>query len=48
MLEDDIKESSNKSADVNKLFEFNNVIVTFEEMLEECTRCHISFWNELL
>ena len=48
MIEDDSKDLTNKAVDINKFFEYNNLIVSFEEMLEECSRAHISFWKELL
>ncbi len=48
MIEDDSKDSSNKAIDINKFFVFNNFIVKFQEMLEDCTHKHVSFWKELL
>lgn len=48
MIEDDSKDITNKAVDINKFFDYNNLIVSFEEMLEDCSRAHISFWKELL
>ena len=48
MIEDDSKDSTNKAIDINKFFDYNNLIVSFQEMIEDCTRNHISFWKELL
>ena len=45
MIEDDSKDITNKAVDINKFFDFNNLIVSFEEMLEDCSRYHISFWR---
>lgn len=45
MIEDDSKDLTNKAVDINKFFDYNNLIVSFEKMLEDCSRAHISFWK---
>lgn len=48
MYEDDERHNEKKSVNINKFFEFNNLVVKFEERIERCVNDHIEFWKELI
>jgi PAS domain S-box-containing protein len=47
MVEMDDKEV-NKTAEINKYFEYTNKLVRFEDNIESCTKHHIEFWRMIM
>ena len=47
MVDDDERHNEKKSVNINKFFEFNNLVVLFEERIARCVNFHIEFWKEL-
>jgi hypothetical protein len=48
MVDDDERHNEKKSVHINKFFEFNNLVVKFEERIAKCVNYHIEFWKELV
>lgn len=48
MITDDDHYNQKKSVSINKFFEFNNLVVEFENRVENCIKDHIEFWKELV
>jgi hypothetical protein len=48
MVDDDERHNEKKSVNINKFFEFNNLVVKFEERIAKCVNYHIEFWKELV
>lgn len=47
MVDDDDRHNEKKSVNINKFFEFNNLVVRFEERIARSVNLHIEFWKEL-
>lgn len=48
MVDDDDRHNEKKSVNINKFFEFNNLVVRFEQRVAGCVNFHIEFWKELV